>query len=281
MKYRLTVIGAATLAVAACNTLQGNASANDNDNGTLANQVSSSQLSRIEGEMAGLRAQVTRNEEMLRGVDGARFALDLEQLRNELTQMRGQLEEQQNEINELKRSQRNFYVEMDNRLRALEKGQGGVANVTTNTNTTVPATPTLPSQPLSANADEGDQQAYQAALQLVRSRKYQAANEAFVGFLRKYPQSNWAGHAQYWLAETYYVNRDYDVALDQFSAVIANYPNSNKVASALLKKGYIYYEKKDWANAKSTLKQVTTEFPSAGAAKFAQRRLEKIKSEGN
>lgn len=277
MKYKITVLAASCALIAACNTLQGTASANDND--TDNGSISSGKIARLNSDIESLRSRINRNEDMLSSMDGARMALDLEQVRSDLSSVRGQLEEQQNELNEIKRQQREFYVEVDNRLRALE-GKPSVVSSSASTSVAV-ATPRLPNAGLTPATDNADQVEYQQALQLVRGRKYDAANKAFVGFLQKYPSSPWAGHAQYWLAETYYVNRDYDVALDQFSSVIANYPNSNKVPSALLKKGYIYYEKRDWANARSTLEQVTNQFPKAGAAKFAARRLARMKEEGH
>jgi hypothetical protein len=50
------------------------------------------------------------------------------------------------------------------------------------------------------------------------------AEAAFTQFLADFPTANWRDNAQYWLAETHYVNREFETALRGFQLVIENFP---------------------------------------------------------
>lgn len=127
---------------------------------------------------------------------------------------------------------------------------------------------------------EGEKASYQQAFNLLMDRKYDQAEQAFRGFLAKYPGSRLADNAQYWLAEANYVTRNFDVAQTEFSKVIKLHPNSPKVSDALLKIGYIQYEKKQWAAAKDTLSVVMNRYPNTTASQLAQKRLDQLRAQG-
>ena len=69
---------------------------------------------------------------------------------------------------------------------------------------------------------------YLAAYQMLSpsKRHYADAINAFNDFLVKYPESELASNAQYWLAEAHYVSRHNVNALAAFNKVISNYPQS-------------------------------------------------------
>ncbi len=106
------------------------------------------------------------------------------------------------------------------------------------------------------------------------------ANAAFRGFLQKYPQSNYAGNAQYWLGESNYVTRQFEQAITEFSAVVENYPQSNKVPDAMLKLGYTYYELSKFDEARQVLQNLQKYAPNGTAARLAGKRLNRMKREG-
>ena len=165
---------------------------------------------------------------MGRGVD-SRAVLELmqtlEELAAEVSQMHGQLEQQAHDISGIKKQQRVLYVDTNRRLRLLEN-----RSVSTS------------SAPESSSADNEEQQlAYQAAFDTLKEGQYEKAKIELKEFLSRYPDSSYAGNAQYWLGEAYYVSRDFDQSIIRFKAVIADYPDSSKVADSMLKLGYTYY----------------------------------------
>lgn len=121
-----------------------------------------------------------------------------------------------------------------------------------------------------------DQDNYQAAFNLLQARRYPDAAKAFESFLAAFPQSPLADNAQYWLAETHYVQRDFTGALPEFQKVVDMYPQSSKIPDALLKVGYCNYELKQWDQARAALQKVAHDYPDTTAARLAQQRLERI-----
>ncbi|MDE2304029.1 MAG: tol-pal system protein YbgF, partial [Gammaproteobacteria bacterium] len=125
-----------------------------------------------------------------------------------------------------------------------------------------------------------DAQAYQAAFDLLKKNQYDEAIAAFKRFLADHPQSEYADNAQYWLGETYYVNRDFDRALAAFRAVVDVYGQSRKLPDSMLKIGYCEYELKHDAAAKRELRAVVAKFPDTTVARLASQRLQKMRAEG-
>jgi len=122
---------------------------------------------------------------------------------------------------------------------------------------------------------------YDSAFDLLKNGRYGDSIIAFEGFLKQYPQGEYAGNAQYWLGEAHYVTRSFDAAVREFTKVIDNYPTSLKYADSLLKLGYVHYELKQWQKARARLAQVIDKFPGTTVAKLAQQRLDRIRREGN
>jgi tol-pal system protein YbgF len=189
-------------------------------------------------------------------------ALDLnsqnEQLRQEIQKLRGQVEVLTNELANTQQRQKDFYVDLDNRLRKLEPQK-----------TTIDGKETL--------IQPGEQSVYDAALALFKGGDYRGAASAFTDFLRRYPQSGYAASAQYWLGNTYYAQRDYRGAIAAQQLVVKNYPDSPKVPDALLNIASCYIELKDKVAAKKALQSLIASHPDSEAAQTAKERLATLK----
>jgi len=235
----------------------------------------------------------------------------IDQLQSDMQQLRGSLELQANTLEDIKRQQREQYMDIDRRLLQLETGQvgiapgatpgveGGMAPVVPPLATTPPAAitppppaattppPAIAPPPVSAPppvppADPALAQAeYDTALAVLREGRYADAALAFKQFLNNQPGSTLADNANYWLGETYYVTRDFDQALATFNTLVSKYPQSPKVADSRLKLGYIYYEKADWKKARAELEGVVSTYPASTAARLANDRLVRMKKEGH
>ena len=129
-------------------------------------------------------------------------------------------------------------------------------------------------------AGGSDRDNYQAAFELLKAQRYEAASTAFQQFLVAFPESELADNAQYWLAESYYVTQKFSDALAAFEVVTNDYPRSRKLPDALLKIGYCNYELKNWVAARTALSGVRADFPESTAARLAQQRLERMQEEG-
>jgi len=196
----------------------------------------------------------------------------LEQLQREVQQMQGQIEEQAYVIDNLKKRQRDLYLDTDRRLVQLESG-GGLSS------------PVVPAQseqsveikqPALVNSSQG-KLAYDKAFSSLKSGRYKQSIIDFSGFVKNFPKSIYLPNALYWLGEASYVNRDFKRAVDEFNKVVTQYPAHSKAKDALLKIGFIQYERKQWKQSKETLTKVSTSYPGTTVASLAQKRLEKLR----
>jgi tol-pal system protein YbgF len=203
--------------------------------------------------------------------------MQLQQLQQEVEQLRGLLEEQQNQIQQLRQEGLERYQDLDRRLAGGVAPASQVSGSASNAGT-APQMPVAPAQvPASANAEPGDPAKeklyYDAAFDLIKARDFAKASQAFNGFLRKYPNSQYAGNAQYWLGEVSLAQGDLPAAAQAFAQVGKAYPNHPKVPDSLYKLADVELRQGNTVQAKSTLQQVIAQFPGSSAAQLAQRDL--------
>ena len=249
------------------------------------------------GFSAPVNAQQESDREQL--VD---MVLQIQQLQDEVRMLRGRLEEQAHQIDTLKQRQRDQYLDLDQRIGELSSlrpamagPQASPATVYIPPEEDVPEIRTDPRESSSvtglatpqtsartvADSPEAEKQMYDKAFQALKELRYADAAEEFSAFLARYPQSDLADNAQYWLGESYYVTRNYEIALEAFQAVLTNYPQSLKVPDCLLKVGYTHYELKQWELARAALAQVQEQYPNTTVARLAENRLRSMKIEGH
>nr|WP_298135995.1 tol-pal system protein YbgF [Acidiferrobacter sp.] len=121
---------------------------------------------------------------------------------------------------------------------------------------------------------------YAKALNLLRAGRYQHAVAAFRVFLQAYPEDKRAAKAQYWVAETDYVERDYPDAEQAFKTLVARYPGSRKVPSALLKMGYIAKWQGHANKARIIWKGLIARYPKATATQVARNAVKNLGAKG-
>jgi tol-pal system protein YbgF len=119
---------------------------------------------------------------------------------------------------------------------------------------------------------------YQAAWRLLDKKDYRAAVGRFKDFLKKYPKSNLADNAQYWIGESHYALREFDQAIIEFDAVRRKYPQGEKVPAALLKQGFAFAELGEKVNARLVLQEVVEKYPNSPEAAKAKLRLKALES---
>jgi tol-pal system protein YbgF len=198
------------------------------------------------------------------------LTIQSDELQRRGAELQGRIESLEHEGNATAVRQRDLYIDLDERILALEeslKTAGAGSGSTPAAGLPVPG--------------GSDRDNYQAALELIKEQRYDAAEKAFKQFLVSFPDSQMADNAQYWLAEAFYVTDRFDEALKQFTTVVNDYPRSRKVPDALLKMGFCSYELKRWNDAKTALSRVQAEFADTTAARLAEQRLKRMADEGH
>jgi tol-pal system protein YbgF len=209
-----------------------------------------------------IRSRLTNIQNELNAKADKSNSLDLnnqnEQLRQEVSRLRGQIEVLTNELANTQKRQKDFYVDLDGRLRKLEPQQ-------------------LTVDGKEVTVEQGEQRSYEAALAFFKAGDYRNAGTSFQDFTRRYPKSGLAPSAQYWLGNTYYAQRDYRNAIATQQVVVKNYADSPKAPDALLNIASCHMELKDKAAAKKTLETLIAQYPDAPAAQTAKERLAALK----
>lgn len=230
-----------------------------------------------------LEERLGRLERIVDNKDSATTMLKrIQELQTENQSLRNELETLQFETVQSADRERQLYLDLDQRLQALEAGGAAPANTPGASGVVGGTAGAAPANngATSGGAAGTDQDAYAAAFDALKQGKYQEAEAGFRGFLEAYPGSELRDNAEYWLAETYYVIEDFPKALTGFQNVINNYPASRKVPDAWLKIGYCNYELQKWDDARVALTTAESRYPESTAAKLASQRLEQMRAEG-
>ena len=149
-----------------------------------------------------------------------------------------------------------------------------------------PAPPRAPGGPQPADV-------YQTAYIDFSKGNYPLAIQGFREFLRRFPDSDLANNAQYWVGEAYFsLARGYanqgqsdkvqgalEQAVQEFRKVTVNYPRGEKVPTALYKEALALLELKQPSLAEARLKYLLEHFPQSEEAPLARDRLASLKKE--
>lgn len=208
------------------------------------------------------------------------LTLQLDQVQAENRKLRGEIERLDYEIEQLKRKQRDIYLDIDQRLSALQPGGAAPDAAPAAAATPPPADAAPTGSPVSsANVDRKQVKAeYEAALALLdpQQRRYDEAAKAFQAFLKNYPNDELAPNAQYWLGEAFYVSQQNPEVLAAFQAVLSGPADSNKMAGALYKIGRLQQASGDKAAARASYERVVSDYPNASAAGLARQQLDQL-----
>jgi tol-pal system protein YbgF len=105
---------------------------------------------------------------------------------------------------------------------------------------------------------------------------YDLAASGFGEYLARYPNTELADNAQYWIGECYDAQEKPQEALEAFTVVLEKYPNSDKAAAAQLKKGLIYLKMGDQGQGVVNLQYVVYEHPGTREADLAREQLRSL-----
>lgn len=246
-------------------------------------------------ELAG---RVARMDETVRAANQPvlELANQLQVLREEMRQLRGQIEVLSNTVEGNAKRQRDMYVDLDARLRRFEgAGQpgapGSVPGAVPRPGAAAPGepmagggagavatiAPTAGASTAVAAGPADEKSAYEAAQNLRRNGSYLAAIGAFQQFIQQHPRSALASRAQYWIGDSYYNLRDYKSAVASQQRLIASYPDSASVPDALLNIASAQVELGELRAARTTMSSLVSRYPSSDAAEKAKRRLSTLR----
>ncbi len=202
----------------------------------------------------------------------ADLAAEMEDVRAELRELNGQLEEARQlataSMEEARKARREAAA-------AAVGGGAGGAGSQGSTGDPDPAVGAVARVEEDAAAS-AEIKAYQEGVAAWRAKDYPACIDRFRGFLQTYASSSRADDAAFWIADCHYKQGEFKNAVLRFDDVVRNYPTGNRAPDALyrqgeslLKLGPGFHEA-----ARRAFERVLKEYPDSARAAEAKRQLE-------
>lgn len=213
-----------------------------------------------------LDARVSVLENIVSNELNMKLLNQIDALQQDLSELRGRIEEQQNFIQLLQKKQEKLFLNLESRLDNLSVNQK------------------------TAEAPDGSEKSiYSIAYGLLRDNKYVESIKEFKSLLAQYPDGTYASHAYYWLGELYLMqwqqNRQDADSLaqskDAFTTVIDKYHGKEREGHAQLKLALIEVDLEHLAIAKEMLEEIVGKYPNTTIARIAENNLQKIEQNNN
>ncbi len=267
----------------------------------LSSCASDKDLAYLNDQVISLNRRVAKIEE---GTDSKISTIRTSQgdVRVEIDQMRGEMQKLQGRIEDNERVTRRAVErdlgdqdavkrgvgDMSKRLTDLEaavKAQNEYLGLEPKSPSTAQATPPVEARPQPPAAPAApvepakpkDVELYDRNLALFKEGKHEEAIQGWKDYMKRYPKTERADNALFWMGESYFALKQYEQAILTFNDVIKNYPKGNKVPSALLRQSLAFVEINDKTSARLLLRKVIKDYPNSSEAKIAAKKLEALK----
>jgi tol-pal system protein YbgF len=219
-----------------------------------------------------------QSENGVRDLYASQYA-ELEQIREELRGLNGQLDETSHRISQnmqavgdIAQHAREAAVSNDKRLDRMERYLGFDAGKPSAADEAPAASVAAPR----TGAALTEAQAYAAAKQAYDEGEWDAAFEGFEAFLSRFPQSDLADNSRFWIGEIYYNKGLFKEAVIEYQTVIETYPDGNKLPAAFLKQGISFHNLGEIENARLAMQELLRRFPDANEAAIARQYMSRL-----
>jgi len=244
-------------------------------------QILQKSLDQTQKQIELLRKQIEADSSQAKQ-DGRLAALQLqsqiEALKQEIANLRGEREQLLREINLLQRAQKDAGLDIEDRFQKLYERMAKQEN---------PAA--VKEEASKANklsvqvdgfeflADPEEKRDFEAAFVLFRKGDFSAAAKEFGQFVKTYSVSGYKPSALYWLGSARFARRDFNEAIAQLKGLANDFPNHARTPEAMLTVGNAQLEIKQPKEARKTFNELLKLYPTTEAAAAAKDRLAQIK----
>jgi tol-pal system protein YbgF len=192
----------------------------------------------------------------------------IESLNQELRRLRGQNEELEHNLLDAKSRQKDFYVDLDTRMRHFEAAEAAAQSS---------AAQKAADKNVAEENVAVESSAYEVVYAYYKAANYQKVLESSKDFIKKYPDSSRLPNVHYLMGDAYFSLDDYKKSIASYQVVVSQFETSPNVADAWLNIAACQQQLKDVAAAKKTLKLLISKYPDSKAAKKAKQRLAALK----
>ena len=114
---------------------------------------------------------------------------------------------------------------------------------------------------------------YNAAYADFSKGNYPLAISGFEEYASRFPDSDLADNALYWIGECYFGQGKFGAAVEAFDRMLAAYPKGDRAAAANLKKGLAFLEDNKVGQGIEQLRYVVKTYPGSDEARVAKDKL--------
>lgn len=218
---------------------------------------------------AAMDKRIAAIEAIVQGGGLSEMQNQIEALKQEVAQLKGDLEVAQHNLETTQTRQKDLYTDTDTRLRRIE---GGAVSGTAPAGASNGASGGAPA------IEEKDAKAFADADALSKSAKHKEAFAAFDAFLKEYPNSKLAPDALYGMGYSQFALKNYKSSIATQQKVIDLHPESTKVPDAMYNQANSQIQLGQVTNAKKTLRALVEKHPNADITPSAQKRLKALEA---
>jgi tol-pal system protein YbgF len=228
--------------------------------GLFSDDDARAQIQQLEVRLDQLEKANIKQEEANKQQTGSMLDLltQIESLNQELRRLRGQNEELEHNLQDAKNRQKDFYVDLDARMRHFEAAEAAA-------------------QSASSDVAAIESSAYEVIYAYYKAANYEKVLESSRDFLKKFPDSSHTPNVHYLMGDAYFSLDDFKKSIASYQVIVSKYETSPNVPDAWLNIAACQQKLKDLASAKKTLKLLIAKFPDSKAAKKAKQRLAALK----
>lgn len=239
--------------------------------GLFDDEEARTQIQRLEMRLDKLEKANVKWEEANKQQTGSLLDLltQIETLNQELRRLRGQSEELEHNLQDAKNRQKDFYVDLDTRMRRLE-----AADTVAQTASTQKA---AVEKVVVDDKAAIESSAYEVIYSYYKAANYQKVLESAKDFLNKYEDSGRVPNVYYLMGDAYFSLDDFKKSIASYQIIVSKYETSPNVSDAWLNIAACQLQLKDAATAKKTLKLLIAKYPDSKAAAKAKKRLALLK----
>ena len=234
-----------------------------------ANQTAINDLKKTQ---AAIEKRLVAIEAVIQGQGLADMQNQIEVLKREVANLKGELELTTHNLNETQQRQKDLYTDTDTRLRKIETVAVAPSNG-------VPATNNAQAEATSPVVlEEKDVKAFAEADSLSKQGNHKEAFAAFDGFLKEYPTSKLAPDALYGMGYSQFALKNYKSSIATQQKVIDLHAQSVKAPDAMYSIANSQIQLGQVANAKKTLRDLVVKYHNAEVIPNAQKRLKTLEA---
>jgi tol-pal system protein YbgF len=244
------------------------------------NQATQASIEALKKSEQALEARIVSVENVIKSQGLMDLINQIDALNQELSNVKGQLEVAQHDLELSAQRQKDLYADTDSRLRKLE-GAATQAELPPTQENGVPATKLAESSAASADVksdDSPEAKAFDNAQSLLRAGKYKEAFDAFDKFIQSYSSSKQLPEAQYSLGFSQFSLKNYKAAIATQQKLITQFPENAKVPDAKYNIANCQIQLSDIDGAKKTLRDLIAQHPNSELIPNAKRRLTVLES---